>query len=320
MEIFDFDTERPITDTTVYAKWEKEEEVAPKPQPEPQPQPEPNPEPQPGPNPKPQPKPEPQPEPQPEPRPLPLPEIDEKPIRPYRPRPKTENKEEKKVKEETPSTKPIENKTQENLPTKPIETKREEGIIIEYPKQVVNLKDVSNTPKDEAIRNMVERGVLKGMGDGEFKADLSINRAMVTKVFMTISLDKNVDDMNIFTDLKNDKWYYESILWAKSKGIINGYSDGTVKAEKKVTRQEFIVMLYKLIKINNIKLYDVVSVDENEFKDLPQWSKEAVIAIKKTGLVQVEALGKYAPDSEFTRGELAYTLDMLIKLLKLQNK
>ena len=310
-DIFDFETERPITDMTVYAKWEKE---APKPQPEPQPQPEPNPEPQP------EPQPNPQPQPQPEPRPLPLPEIDEKPIRPYRPRPKTEIKEEKKVKEETPSTKPIENKVQEKLPTKPIETKREEGIIIEYPKQEVNLKDVSNTPKDEAIRNMVERGVLKGMGNGEFKADLSINRAMVTKVFMTISLDKNVNDMNIFTDLKNDKWYYESILWAASKGIINGYSDGTVKAEKKVTRQEFIVMLYKLIKINNIKLYDVVSVDENEFKDLPQWSKEAVIAIKKTGLLQVESKGKYAPESEFTRGELAYTLDMLIKLLKLQNK
>lgn len=307
-EIFDFDTERPITDTTVYAKWEKEEGVAPQP------------EPQPGPSPQPGPEPEPRPEPKPEPRPLPLPEIDEKPIRPYRPRPKTEIKEEKKVKEETPSTKPIENKTQENLPTKPIETKREEGIIIEYPKQVVNLKDVSNTPKDEAIRNMVERGVLKGMGNGEFKADLSINRAMVTKVFMTISLDKNINAVNTFTDLENDKWYCESILWATSKGIINGYSDGTVKAEKKVTRQEFIVMLYNLIKANNIKLYDVVSVDENEFKNLPQWSKEAVIAIKKTGLLQVESKGKYAPESEFTRGELAYTLDMLIKLLKLQNK
>lgn len=317
-EIFDFETERPITDMTVYAKWEKEEEVVPKPQPnpEPEPQPEPNPQPQPGPNP--QPGPEPQPDPRPEPRPLP--EDDEKPIRPYRPRPKTEITEEKKVKEETPSTKPIENKTQENLPTKPIETKKQEGIIIEYPKQEVNLKDVSNEPKDEAIRNMVERGVLKGMGNGEFKADLSINRAMVTKVFMTISLDKNINAVNTFTDLENDKWYYESMLWATSKGIINGYSDGTVKAEKKVTRQEFIVMLYNLIKANNIKLYDVVSVDENEFKNLPQWSKEAVIAIKKTGLLQVEPKGKYAPESEFTRGELAYTLDMLIKLLQLQNK
>ena len=302
-EIFNFDSERPITDTTVYAKWEKEEGVASQPGTNPQPGP------QPGPSPQPEPKPEPR----------PLPEDDERPIRPYRPRPKTEITEEKKVKEETPSSKPIENKTQENLSTKPIETKKEEGIIIEYPKQEVNLKDVSNEPKDEAIRNMVERGVLKGMGNGEFKADLSINRAMVTKVFMTISLDKNVNDVNIFTDLKNDKWYYESILWATSKGIINGYSDGTVKAEKKVTRQEFIVMLYNLIKANNIKLYDVVSVDENEFKNLPQWSKEAVIAIKKTGLLQVEPKGKYAPESEFTRGELAYTLDMLIKLLKLQN-
>ncbi len=303
-EIFNFDSERPITDTTVYAKWEKEEGVASQPGTNPQPGP------QPGPSPQPEPKPEPR----------PLPEDDERPIRPYRPRPKTEITEEKKVKEETPSTKPIENKTQENLPTKPIETKKEEGIIIEYPKQVVNLKDVSNEPKDEAIRNMVERGVLKGMGNGEFKADLSITRAMVTKVFMTISLDKNVNAVNTFTDLENDKWYHESILWATSKGIINGYSDGTVKAEKKVTRQEFIVMLYNLIKANNIKLYDVVSVDENEFKNLPQWSKEAVIAIKKTGLLQVEPKGKYAPESEFTRGELAYTLDMLIKLLKLQNK
>ena len=317
-EIFNFDSERPITDTTVYANWEKEEGVAP--QPEPQPGPGPSPQPGPEPNPQPGPSPQPGPAPEPRPEPRPLPEDDERPIRPYRPRPKTEIKEEKKVKEETPSSNPIENKTQENLPTKPIETKKEEGIIIEYPKQEVNLKDVSNEPKDEAIRNMVERGVLKGMGNGEFKADLSINRAMVTKVFMTISLDKNINAVNTFTDLDNDKWYYESMLWATSKGIINGYSDGTVKAEKKVTRQEFIVMLYNLIKANNIKLYEVVGVDENEFKNLPQWSKEAVIAIKKTGLLQVEASGKYAPESEFTRGELAYTLDMLIKLLQLQNK
>ena len=143
---------------------------------------------------------------------------------------------------------------------------------------------------------------------------------MVTRVFMLISKDKAIDKDVYFDDVKNDKWYAESVKWAASKGIIAGYTDGTFKADKKVTRQEFCVMLNNLLRANGIELETVVPVDEKDFAKADSWAKEAMIAMKRAGLVNVEANGKFGPQSKFTREELAKTIDLLIKLVKVKEK
>ena len=156
------------------------------------------------------------------------------------------------------------------------------------------------------------------MGNGMFQGNKTITRAMVTRVFMLISKDKAIDKDVYFSDVANDKWYAESVKWAASKGIIAGYTDGTFKPEKKVTRQEFCVMLNNLLKANGIELETVVPVDEAEFANADSWAKDAMIAMKRTGLVNVEASGKFGPQSKFTREELAKTIDLLIKLIKIK--
>lgn len=248
-----------------------------------------------------------EPQPQPEPKPY-------EPYEPYEPyRPDTRPYRPSKPSE---PSKPINNNEDE----KPVETKKDYGIITEYPINPVELRDVPAGPEGEAVRNLVSYGIIKGMGNGMFQGNKTITRAMVTRVFMLISKDKAIDKDVYFSDVTNDKWYAESVKWAASKGIIAGYTDGTFKPEKKVTRQEFCVMLNNLLKANDIELETVVPVDEAEFAKADDWAKDAMIAMKRAGLVNVEASGKFGPQSKFTREELAKTIDLLIKLVQLKEK
>lgn len=253
---------------------------------------------------------EPNPEPQPEPEPEPY-----EPYEPYEPNPRTHRPSEPSKPAEP--SKPI-NNNEDKKDEKPVETKKDYGIITEYPINPVELKDVPQGPEGEAVRNLVSYGIIKGMGNGKFQGNKTITRAMVTRVFMLISKDKAIDKDVYFSDVTNDKWYAESVKWAASKNIIAGYTDGTFKPEKKVTRQEFCVMLMNLLKANGIELETVVPVDEAEFANADSWAKDAMIAMKRAGLVHVEASGKFGPQSKFTREELAKTIDLLIKLVKIK--
>ena len=256
--------------------------------------------------------------------PTPLPTPTPEPYEPYRPEPKPyrpiKPTPEPKPEEKKEETKPVETKP---IETKPVEEKKDHGIITEYPTspvETVVLKDVPKGPEGEAIRNLVSYGIIKGTGKDKFEGKKTINRAMVTRVFMLISKDKYTEDAINFTDVKDTSWYADSVKWAATKGIIAGYKDGTFKAEKKVSRQEFCVMLMNLLKVNGIELNTVVPVNEADFKNTASWAKDAMIAMKRAGLVNVDASGKFGPESEFTRAELAKTIDLLIKLIKLKEK
>ncbi len=227
-------------------------------------------------------------DPQPQPNPQPDPYEPYEPYELYRPEPKPY----RPSKPSEPS-KPI-NNNEDKKDEKPVETKKDYG-----------LKDVPAGTEGEAVRNLVSYGIIKGMGNGMFQGNKTITRAMVTRVFMLISKDKAIDKDVYFSDVTNDKWYAESVKWAASKGIIAGYTDGTFKPEKKVTRQEFCVMLNNLLKANGIELETVVPVDEAEFAKADDWAKDAMIAMKRAGLVNVEANGKFGPQSKFTREEFA---------------
>lgn len=64
-----------------------------------------------------------------------------------------------------------------------------------------------------------------------------------------------------FSDLQKEHWAYNSIMILVEDGVINGYTDGTYKPEREVTRGEFIklimVSLYEgdeYFKTNNFNL------------------------------------------------------------------
>ena len=266
--------------------------------------------------------PQPQPEPEPDPQPQPEPEPDPQPVPDYdvvvRPRPgrrpdKNEKKEEIKPedKKEVKTEEKQEAKAEENTILEPIV--KETPLDVKEPTLPVNLKDIPNDDFGVAIKNMVSRGVLVGTSEKEFSPDLSISRAMVTEVFRRLATDKNAGENVKFEDVKDDAWYAESVKWAAFMNIIKGYENGTFKPNQKVTRQEFAIMICRMLDAFKIELPKGSKVDLTQFGSLENWSKDAVIRVLQEGLLKIEPNGEFGPKSLVSRKELALVLDKIVK-------
>lgn len=261
-----------------------------------------------------EPQPEPEPEPQPEPKPEPEPQPDLQPVPDYdvvvRPRPRRRPDTNGKKEEVKPEDKK-EVKTEENNILKPIE--KETLLDVKEPTLPVNLKDIPDDDYGVAIKNMVSRGVLLGTSETEFSPDVTISRAMVTEVFRRLATDKSIGENVKFEDVKDDAWYAESVKWAAFMNIIKGYENGTFKPNQKVTRQEFAIMICRMLDAFNIELPKCNEVDLSQFGSLENWSKDAVIRVLQEGLLKIEPNGEFGPKSLVSRKELALVLDKIVE-------
>lgn len=255
--------------------------------------------------------PEPNPGPNPEPKPEPNPDNDNTtPYEPdnrdehnYRPRrPRAEKKEEKKE-----ETKTIETNT------KPIEKTKLSPIEVADKVLPVNFTDIVNERRRDAIINLASRGVLAGIKKDKFMPNTTVTRAMVAAVFMRISRDKFINTSMSAKDITMKDWYFNSVKWAMTHGIVAGYPDGSFKPMKKVSRQELAVMLEGLLKLYNINMPNIVDVDYSTYSYLPAWSHDAVIDVVRKGLLEVDQDGKFGYDKEVSRADFAYAIDKIVE-------
>ena len=270
------------------------------------------------PNPDPNPNPNPNPNPQPEPNPdndhtiiIPPyePDKDDYNYRPRRPRTdKTDKTEEKKEEKKEETT-----KTEEK--TKEIETAKPSPIEVADKVLPVNFTDIVNERRRDAIINLASRGVLAGIKKDKFMPNTTVTRAMVAAVFMRISRDKFINTSMSAKDIMMKDWYFNSVKWAMTHGIVAGYPDGSFKPMKKVSRQELAVMLEGLLKLYNINMPNVVDVDYSAYSYLPAWSRDAVIDVVRKGLLEVNQKGQNAFDKGVSRADFAYAIDRIVEFV-----
>lgn len=102
-----------------------------------------------------------------------------------------------------------------------------------------------------------------------------------------------------FTDVKSDYWAASVIQKFVGNGYIGGYSDGTFKPDKSITRAEFV-------KIVN-KVFGYSDVGSENFTDVSsgQWYYNDVCIAMKAGYISGYADNTFRPNKEITREEVA---------------
>ena len=109
---------------------------------------------------------------------------------------------------------------------------------------------------------MCAHQVMHGVGDDNFNPTSSITRAEVAAIAsrmikMTASLlsdcfNKEViipkQDLQKYSDVSNDKWYYESVYLAQRYGVMKGNSDNSFCPDNNITRAEGAAVLRRLTK------------------------------------------------------------------------
>jgi len=113
-----------------------------------------------------------------------------------------------------------------------------------------NYQDVSeNNPYYEAILKVSQAGIFEGT-NGYFYPYQQLTRAEMAKI-LVIAFNLPVDGKNTFQDVPETHWASSYIAALESYGIAFG-EDGYYKPEEPVTRAEFVAFMYRALRLSSI--------------------------------------------------------------------
>ena len=106
----------------------------------------------------------------------------------------------------------------------------------------------------KAVLWAVEKGITTGYSKTKFKPNNVCTRAQtVTFLWRMANKPKAGNTKNKFKDINKTDYFYDAVLWASGKGIVEGYKNGTFRPQNKCTRRQMVTFLYKYDKFVNGK-------------------------------------------------------------------
>ncbi len=102
------------------------------------------------------------------------------------------------------------------------------------------LYDIKGHPYETAIRYLAEKKIVQGYPDGSFLPDKTMNRAEFVKILLGAKLAQApaAPLSPCFSDLTLSDWHAPFACYAKSNGILSGYSDGSFGGAKAINVAE----------------------------------------------------------------------------------
>lgn len=150
-----------------------------------------------------------------------------------------------------------------------------------------------------------------GNGGGSSSGSSNSNKTTTTEAStesttkeIVIGGDDNETDIKVvsFTDVEDDFWGRDYIVELASKGVVNGYPDGSFKPNDNVKRADFLIMLLRGLGID----ISAEKAAENNFSDVDPasyYAKACGIA-KEMGIASGNGNGTFLPESYITRQDM----------------
>lgn len=161
---------------------------------------------------------------------------------------------------------------------------------------------------EKEITKLSLNGIISGYSDNSFKPDKNMTRAELVTVINRL-LGNSVQNTKYVPDINARDWYYSEIRKGIQSGIIKGNTEGYVRPNDLVTREEAIVMIQRaLVPSNN-------SYVAREFKDSNQissWSKVSIDTFLKEGYINGYSDDTIRPKNNITRAEVVKLIDNII--------
>lgn len=177
-------------------------------------------------------------------------------------------------------------------------------------------EDIEDSPYKDAIEQMYNSGIVKGVSDNEFKPLNKVTRAEFVEFLYRMTPDKKTFSDVLFLDVEKSQWFYNSVMWAYDSGIVKGVSEDMFCPYDFVTNEQTAVFVSRYIsymghkfdeKDFNMRLY--------EYEDISSWAFADVMYLSGYGIMPVSK-GDIRPKDDTLRGEVCNILSNLTKSLK----
>lgn len=155
---------------------------------------------------------------------------------------------------------------------------------------------------EDAVNWAAENGITQGADAIHFSPDGICTRAqMVTFLWRSMGSPKAaVDAENPFTDVKQEAYYYDAVLWAVEQGITKGTSATAFSPDATVTRGQTVTFLWRAEK------QPAAGDIQAPFTDVDQdaYYAEAVRWAVVQGITNGTSATTFSPDQGCTRAQI----------------
>ncbi len=123
------------------------------------------------------------------------------------------------------------------------------SLFVPLMAQAITFPDVPSThPYATEINGLVEKGVISGNPDGTFRPSDPVNRAAMLKMlYLAAGTSAAAPSTVCFPDVPKGSWYESYVCDAAAKSYVKGYTDGTFKPSRPVSRAEAIKMIFAVM-------------------------------------------------------------------------
>jgi len=187
-----------------------------------------------------------------------------------------------------------------------------------------NFPDVrENHPNAKAIDTLTFGDIIAGYPDGTFLPDGDINRAELTKMIVATKANPGVEKYNnCFPDVE-DQWFAAYICYAKEKGWVDGYPDGSFRPDNNINRVEAMKIILEVLLSENINEEEellnktVIDIDPDSW-----YLKYFIFAdnnqlLDKQHIIDQNGTYYFLPAANMSRKEVAEMIYRSLELMKM---
>jgi uncharacterized repeat protein (TIGR02543 family) len=195
-----------------------------------------------------------------------------------------------------------------------------QGKTILFQENPKSFTDVSRHWAKSSIDFVTERELFLGTSTNTFAPETGMTRAMFATVVGRLyerSYDKLVTTGagSKFSDADYTAYYGSYVDWAAENKIITGVGNGKFEPDRKITREEMAVMLYRFaeyLKISTTGSEDL-QLSYPDVSAISSWATDAAKYSQQTGIISGRAGGKFVPKDTATRAEVATIMQRFIE-------
>lgn len=192
-----------------------------------------------------------------------------------------------------------------------------------------NLKDVLVTsritaPFDDVaetdwyyddVQDIFNYGITQGTTSTTYSPLANITRAQfATMIARALELTHtDMDSQYTLSDLTG-KWYANEVQMLVNLGIITGYKDGTFGGENKLTRQQAVAMIVRMLEYMDVDTTPKGNVAFDDMDRISNYAKDAVQYLASHDVLNSGEGIKFNPYNNLTRAQMAKVLMRSLRL------
>jgi len=186
----------------------------------------------------------------------------------------------------------------------------------------VTLKDKSNnsangtTDKNGIVILPGEehKAYIVGYDDGTFRPDNNMTRAEAAAIFARLVSEKKGEEISgkpSFKDVSTNRWFADEVGYLEKYNVISGYSDNKFKADRAITRAEFVTMAVRYYSLFNTVSYPT---DTTKYTDIKgsYWAIKDISYATSVKWLNGYADGTFKGDNKITRAEVVTIVNRML--------